>query len=127
MTAQVNDSSISASLKPSTWSDLTDTTPGIAALARLALVVCAGWVAIRPERVIDPATQLPALLIPGLAVATFGFTRTGGDLELVGYAMGILHALAMSVWFGGLVLLSRVVLAGPGEDDLVHAARGYAR
>jgi copper transport protein len=67
------------------------------------------------------------LFIPGLAVATLGFTRTGGDLELVGYAMGVVHALAMAVWFGGLVLLSRVVLAGPGEDDLVHATRGFAR
>src|SRR5690606_26999463 len=35
--------------------------------------------------------------------------------------------LAMAVWFGGLVVLSRVVLAGPGEADLVHAVRGFER
>ena len=33
----------------------------------------------------------------------------------------------MSVWLGGLILLTRVVLAGPGEEDLVHAVRGFAR
>ena len=33
----------------------------------------------------------------------------------------------MSVWIGGVVLLARVVLAGPGEEDLVHAVRGFGR
>jgi copper transport protein len=33
----------------------------------------------------------------------------------------------MAVWLGGLILLARVVLAGPGEEDLVHAVRGFAR
>jgi copper transport protein len=40
---------------------------------------------------------------------------------------GIGHAIAMSVWLGGLLLLTRVVLAGPGEEDLVHAVRGFRR
>ena len=31
------------------------------------------------------------------------------------------------MWLGGLILLARVVLAGPGEEDLVHAVRGFAR
>ena len=38
------------------------------------------WVVLRPERVIDPTTQLPALAIPTLAVVTLGLERTGGDL-----------------------------------------------
>jgi copper transport protein len=33
----------------------------------------------------------------------------------------------MAVWLGGLILLTRVVLAGPGDEDLVHAVRGFAR
>ena len=33
----------------------------------------------------------------------------------------------MAVWIGGVVLLARVVLAGPGEEDLVHAVRGFSR
>ncbi len=125
--AQISDKGIGSSLSPTSWSSLTDTTPGIAALARVIFVLLTGWVVMRPERVIDPATQLPALALPGLAVATLGFSRSGGQLALLGYATGIVHALAMAVWLGGLILLARVVLAGPGEEDLVHAVRGFAR
>jgi len=127
LTAQVTGKGIGASLSPTAWGDLTESTRGLAALLRLLLTAACAWVVIRPERVIDPATQLPALALPGLAVATLGFSRVGGDLALVGAFVGILHALAMAVWLGGLLLLSRVVLAGPGDEDLVHATRGFAR
>jgi copper transport protein len=33
----------------------------------------------------------------------------------------------MAVWLGGVILLARVVLSGPGEEDLVHAVRGFGR
>ncbi len=125
--AMISGEGIGSSLSPTSWSGLTDTTPGIAALARVVFVFLTGWVVMRPERVIDPATQLPALALPGLAVATLGFSRSGGQLAFLGYATGIAHALAMAVWLGGLILLARVVLAGPGEEDLVHAVRGFAR
>ncbi|MEY2400807.1 MAG: copper transport protein [Ilumatobacteraceae bacterium] len=125
--ARISGKGIGSSLSPTSWSGLTDTTPGIAALARVIFVLLTGWVVMRPERVIDPATQLPALALPGLAVATLGFSRSGGQLAFLGYAAGIAHALAMAVWLGGLILLARVVLAGPGEEDLVHAVRGFAR
>jgi copper transport protein len=62
-----------------------------------------------------------------LAVATLGFSRVGGSLQLFGYVAGTVHVLAMAVWLGGVFLLSRVVLAGPGDDDLVHAVRGFSR
>lgn len=125
--ARISGKGIGSSLSPTSWGTLTDTTPGIAALARVIFVFLTGWVVMRPERVIDPATQLPALALPGLAVATLGFSRSGGQLAFLGYAAGIAHALAMAVWLGGLILLARVVLAGPGEEDLVHAVRGFAR
>lgn len=35
--------------------------------------------------------------------------------------------LAAAVWFGGAALVARVVLAGPGEDDLVQATRAFSR
>jgi copper transport protein len=91
------------------------------------LVVACVWVVLRPERVIDPTTQLPAIALPTLAVITLGLSRTGGDLAILGVVAGIAHALAMAVWVGGVVLLARVVLAGPGEEDLVHAVRGFNR
>jgi copper transport protein len=125
--ARITGKGIGGSLSPTSWKSLTDTTPGIAALARVIFVFLTGWVVMRPERVIDPATQLPALALPGLAVATLGFSRGGGQLAYLGYAAGMAHALAMAVWLGGLILLARVVLAGPGEEDLVHAVRGFAR
>jgi putative copper export protein/methionine-rich copper-binding protein CopC len=126
LTANVTGKSIGASLNPLAWTDL-DSASGIAAIARVLLTAGCIWVVMRPERCIDQSTQLPALAAPLLAVATLGFTRTGGDLAAVGVIMGVGHALAMAVWFGGLALLTRVVLAGPGDDDLVHAVRGFSR
>jgi copper transport protein len=126
-TAQLGERSALSSLSPAAWGDLMDTTPGKALLARMLLMAAAGWVAMRPERVLDPATRSAALALPALVVATWGFSRTGGDLALVGMLMGVLHALSTAIWFGGLMLLSRVVLLGPGDEDLVHAVRGYVR
>jgi copper transport protein len=127
-TAAVTGTGLGSGFNPANWVDLFDAgIPGIAALARLVLVVASGWVAFRPDRVIDPVTQMAALGVPGLAVATIGFSRTSMDLAFVGVPLSIIHALAMSVWLGGLVLLARVVLAGPGEEDLVHAVRGFGR
>lgn len=125
--AQLTGSSIGSSLSPTSWIDLKDSGPGLAALARVAFAGGCGWAVMRPERVLEQQSQLAALGLPALAVATFGFSRSGGDLALVGYAAGVLHAVAMAVWLGGVVLLTRVVLAGPGEDDLVHAVRGFSR
>lgn len=91
------------------------------------LLIASAWAAFRPDRAIDPTTQLAALGIPGLAAATIGISRTVGDLAALGVLMGVLHALAMSVWVGGVILLARVVLAGPGDEDLIHAVRGFGR
>lgn len=127
-TAAATGGSLGSGLSPANWMDLFDAgAPGIAAIARLILVVGSGWVAFRPDRVIDPTTQMAGLGIPALAVVTIGFSRTGGDLAILGIAAGVLHALAMAIWIGGVVLLARVVLAGPGEEDLVHAVRGFCR
>ena len=128
LSAAVRDESLGSGLNPAGWLDLLDAGwPGRAALARLVLVIACAWVVMRPERVIDPTTQLPAIAIPTLAVVTIGLSRTGGDLAIIGVIAGITHALAMAVWVGGVVLLARVVLAGPGEEDLVHAVRGFGR
>jgi copper transport protein len=127
-TAAVTGSGLGSGFNPANWVDLFDAgIPGIAAVARFVLVIASAWVAFRPDRVIDPVTQMAALGIPALAVATIGFSRTDMDLAIIGVPLSIIHALAMSVWLGGVVLLARVVLAGPGEEDLVHAVRGFAR
>ena len=113
---------------PSTWLDLIDAGwAGRAVLLRLVFLIASAWAAFRPERVIDPTTQLAALGIPGICAAMLGISRTVGPLAGLGVVMGILHALAMTVWVGGVVLLARVVLSGPGDEDLVHAVRGFSR
>ena len=41
--------------------------------ASCSFIAC-GWVVLRPERVIDPTTQLPAIALPTLAVMTLGLS-----------------------------------------------------
>ena len=125
LAANQSGSGLGSVLNPMSLTDLLDSGPGKAAFLRLVLVAASAYAVLRPERVIDPSSQMPALVIPGLAVVTMAFSRS--EFGLIEYAMGAVHAVAMSVWFGGLVLLWRVVLAGPGEEDLVHAVRGFAR
>jgi len=116
---------LGAALVPTGWGGLIDSTPGKAAAARIVFVLAAGYAVLRPERVIDPATQLAALVPPALAAVTLAFSRP--EFGIVEYTAGAVHAVAMAVWVGGLILLTRVVLAGPGDEDLVHAVRGFAR
>jgi copper transport protein len=116
---------IGSSILPTSWGDLMDTTTGKAALLCLVFVAASFYVIARPERVIDPATQLMALVPAGLALATLGFGRD--NFGAFNYLLSTVHVMGMGVWFGGLLLLNRVVLAGPGDEDLVHAVRGFAR
>ena len=109
---------IGSALAPTGWGDLLDTTPGKAALVRMVFVAASAYAVMRPERVIDPGTQLPALLPPGIAVITMAFSRS--EFSLIENATGAVHALAMAVWLGGLILLTRVVLTGPGDEDLMQ-------
>jgi putative copper export protein/methionine-rich copper-binding protein CopC len=125
LAASYTGSGIGSALTPAGWGDLMDTTPGKAALLRFVFVAATAYAVMRPERVIDPSSQLPALVPPGIAVVTMAFSRA--EYSLLENATGAVHALGMSVWLGGLILLTRVVLAGPGEEDLVHAVRGFAR
>ena len=126
--AAVTGSSLGSGFSPGAWFDLLDAGwAGRAALFRLIFVIASAWVAFRPDRVLDPATQAAALGIPALAVAMIGVGRVDGSLAALGLLLGIAHALAMAIWLGGVILLTRVVLSGPGDEDLVHAVRGFAR
>jgi len=120
--------SFTSSLSPTTWLDLTDAGwPGRGALLRLVFVVASGAVAMRPERIIDPASAMWAWAVPGCAVASLALSRVDGSAALVGFVVGVLHVLGAAVWLGGAALVGRVVLAGPGDDDLVQATRTFSR
>lgn len=116
---------IGAALTPGSWGSLFDTTPGLAAIARMLLLVGAGWAILRPERIVDPNSTLLAIAGPGVAVLTMAFSRPDAGILVIG--LGLIHAIAVSVWFGSLVLVARVVVAGPGEGDLADAVRGFAK
>ena len=60
-------------------------------------------------------------------IATLGLSRLGQDVAIFSYVLGIIHAIAMAYWIGGLLLLSRVVLIGPGSSDLVSAMRAFSQ
>ncbi len=127
-TAATTNTSLGAGFNPTSWLGLVDAGwAGRAALVRILFVLVMGWSAFRPDRVIDPVTQVAALGLPALATAMIGIDRVEGPLPVLGVALGIGHALAMAIWLGGIVLLARVVLAGSGDEDLVHAVRSFAR
>jgi copper transport protein len=117
--------SIVSALSPAGWTGLIDTAPGKAALLRFLAIAAAGWVVLRPERILDPATQLLATMIPLIAVATMGVARD--QYTMLDNLLGVLHAVSMAAWLGGAALMARVVLAGSGERDLVHAVRHYSK
>lgn len=128
LTADVTGRSFGGSVSPTTWFDLMDAGwPGRGALLRLAAVLASGAVALRPERIIDPTSAMWAWVVPGVAVISVALSRDDGSLAAIGFLVGALHALAAAVWVGGVALVARVVLAGPGDDDLVQATRTFSR
>jgi copper transport protein len=124
--ADLNGIPFGAALNPATWADLLEGDwSDRFALLRLTLVAASVWAIWTPERLIDPATQLFAVTIPGLAVVMVGLSRIGGTLAPVGVLLSITHAVAAAVWFGGALIITRVVASGPGESDLVDAIRAF--
>lgn len=116
-----------AALNPFSWFESLNTASGILLLVRFGLVIATVWVAWYPVRILDPSTQVPAITILVAMIATLGFSRIGQNVALLTFVFGTAHAIAMAMWLGGLVLLSRTVLSDPGEEDLLNAIRGFAR
>lgn len=128
LTADATGRTLGASVSPTAWLDLTDAGwAGRGALLRLVAVGATGAVALRPERIIDPTSAMWAWAVPGVAVISVALSRVDGTLAPIGFLVGALHALGAAVWIGGVALVARVVLAGPGDDDLVQATRTFSR
>jgi copper transport protein len=126
--AKFGDLSFGGAMNPSAWLDLKDAGwPGRGALLRLALVAGCGWVATRPERIIDPTSAMWAWGLPGASLLAVALSRVDGPMAWIGVLIGFAHLLVGAVWFGGVALVCRVVLAGPGEEDLLHATRSFSR
>ncbi len=126
--ADVAGGSFGSGVNPSAWLDLNDAGwAGRGALLRLVFITASGWVAVRPERIIDPTSAMWAWAIPGAALFAVAMSRVAGSVPLLGYLVNVVHVFAVAIWFGGAALVARVVLAGPGEEDLVQATRAFAR
>lgn len=119
--------SVTGVLLPFGWGDLFDNLSGLTTVLRVVLIIFGVVIVTRPERLIDPQSKLVSLLIPGAAMATFAFTRSTEELLPVNAVAGIVHTVTIALWIGGLLMLWRVVLAAPGESDLVHAVRDFSR
>lgn len=123
LSADRGGSSFAKGLLPTSWNDALHDSYGKAIVIRfLAMAACA-WVARRPERAIDSNSRLTALAAPAIAILTYGWSRH--PETIVSAPFGALHMLGVAAWFGGALLLTRVVLAGPGEADLVTAVRKF--
>lgn len=119
--------SVTSALIPTAWMEIVDSASGAAVVLRFVLVAVAFSVIMRPERLIDPATQLLSLAPAGLAVASLAFTRADPEFSIVGTTAGLFHNVSVALWFGGLAILVQAVLVAPGDEDLVHAMRGFTR
>ena len=126
-TAELTGRSTASALSPVAWANLLDEAAGRPVIARLVITLGLGWIVVRPVRVVEPATQLVSLALPVLAVATYGFSRSGIDGAPVVWAVATVHAVSMAIWLGSLAVVARVVLARPGDEYLIYALRGYAK
>ena len=122
-----SNSGFASSLSPFSWFGHTGGSAGAILILRFVLVVAAFWVAFDPEKIVDPTTQVPALTIVTLMMATYGLTRVGQHVSFLNYVFGVGHALSIGLWLGGMILLVRTVLSAPGESDLVQAVLGFAK
>jgi copper transport protein len=126
--ADVGDTGFGSAISPGAWFDLFDAGwVGRAALARLVLLALCWLVVTRPEHVLDPETAMWGWGIPLATLAATALTRADGPAPALGYLVNVAHLLAVGLWLGGAAIVSRVVLAGPGDDDLVQATRAFSK
>lgn len=100
--------------------------PGLALLARLALLVAVAAV-VRKRRVEQvpgrPALVAGGALMAGLAATWAAAEHASAGIQVpVAMASAMLHLLAMAVWLGGLAALLLALYRAPAEEPLPPAA-----
>lgn len=127
MTSLDTGKSFTSALLPTSWMEIIGSASGGSAVLRFVLVAaCFTWVT-RPERLLEPQSQALSLALPGVAMASFAFTRASSEFSTAGTIAGVFHTLSVAAWFGGLLLLVQAVLVAPGEEDIAQALRGYTK
>lgn len=128
LTAEVRGTGLGAAVGPGSWLDLVGAGwPGVGALLRLVGLIACWYVVSSPDRIFDEVTAMWGWAVPIAAVAAAAMTRVDGSFAIIGYLVNVVHLLSVGVWFGGAMLVSRVVLAGPGGTDLVRATRMFSK
>ena len=127
VTADETGNGVAASFAPTAWFSILDVNIGRALLLRTAGVIALAVVAWIPKRLYDPNWVSPSIAMFVAVAASYGFDRTGGKYALLGAVIAVIHMTLVLVWVGAIPMVWRVVLFGPGEKDLVHALRLWAR
>ena len=112
---------------PTNWGELLNSTDGRALFIRFAAVCGLAWFVWITERVFEETYVAMSTILLILSVVTYGFDRASGRYVVLGVGLTMLHVAATSFWVGSALLVWRVILHGPGEEDLVHALRGWSR
>ena len=102
---------------------------GHALLARVVLLVLAAAAALLALRRTKPVAAGPFVVTMLATLLTFPYTghpSVGTQVPLA-VASDVLHLTAMSVWFGGLLMLSVVVLPDEDEPTVRAAAVRFSR
>lgn len=126
-TAAESGGSVAKSLIPTEWFSIADINEGRALLLRFAAIAFLAFIAWIPERYFEPTFVTQTSVALGLLALSFGFDRAVGHSLVIGIPVAILHMTFVMLLVGITALVWRVVLFGPGEADLLHALRTWAR
>lgn len=127
MNARENGGALASSFSPTSWGPLLETNEGRAVAIRLIGVGGIGYFCWITERIFNPDLFVHMTVALVVTMVTFGFDRTSGRAVALGVLLAIVHMAATAMWVGGIAMMWRVVLHGPGEIDLVHALRAWSR
>ncbi|HYQ62038.1 copper resistance CopC/CopD family protein [Actinophytocola sp.] len=124
-------SSLASVVDPALLADTARTTFGILLLARITLLVLAGWLLARLSTVSRGTVVLMAVLGYSLTLTWSGTGHANaGLLSWFALLVDAAHLTAMAVWLGGLAVLASCTLAGRGrgrEEEATAAVSRFSR
>ena len=127
MTADETGRSVVSAFAPTAWFSILDINQGRALLLRTVAVATLAFFAWIPSRMFIPNYVAPSTAAFVAVALSFGFDRSGGSNAVLGVGVAIVHMALVMLWVGSIGMVWRVVLYGPGDQDLVHALRGWAK